>query len=70
MTQSGFPSEEFDLEQELRDLYNFPGTGYWSIESLYRKVKDDGFDVTRQQVRHLYKNKTQRWAWIGEKNIL
>ena len=45
-------TENFDLEQELRDLYHSPGTGYRSIENLYRKVKDDGFDVTRQQVRN------------------
>ena len=45
-------SEDFDLEQELRDLYYSPGTGYRSIESLYKKVKEDGFNVTRQQVRN------------------
>ena len=39
------------MEQELRDLYHSPGTGYRSIESLYKKVNEDGTKVTRQQVR-------------------
>ena len=33
------------------ELYHNPGTGYMSIESLYRKVKNDGFDVSCEQVR-------------------
>ena len=44
-------TDEFELEQELRDLYHNPGTGYRSVENLYKKVRDDGFKVTRQQVK-------------------
>ena len=44
-------TDEFDLEQELRDLYHNPGTGYRSVENLYKKVKEDGFKVTQQQVK-------------------
>ena len=39
-------TDEFDLEQELRDLYHNPGTGYRSVENLYKKVREDGFKVT------------------------
>ena len=52
LSDEEFDTEDFDLEQELRDLYHSPGTGYRSIENLYREVKDDGFDVTREQVRN------------------
>ena len=45
-------SDVFDLEQELRDLYHNPGTGYRSVESLFKKVKEDGFKVTRKQVKN------------------
>ena len=45
-------TDEFELEQELRDLYHNPGTGYISVENLYKKVKEDGFKVTRQQVKN------------------
>ena len=48
-------TDEFELEQELRDLYHNPGTGYRSIENLYKRVKDDGFKVTRQQVKNFLK---------------
>ena len=45
-------TDEFELEQELRDLYHNPGTGYRSVENLYKKVREDGFKVTRQQVKN------------------
>ena len=54
MTESKpeFDTEDLDLEQELRNLYHDPGTGYRSIENLYRKAKNKGFDVTRELVRN------------------
>ena len=67
---------DFDLEQEMRDLYHNPGTGYRSIESLYKKVKNDGFDVSHEQVkrlptnaRHLHKNISKGRTRIGKEKI-
>ena len=50
-SETEMTSSNFDLQQEMRNLYHNPGTGYRSIESLYRKVKNDGYDVSREQVR-------------------
>ena len=50
MTDETLSIDQFNLEQELRDTYYNPGTGYRSIDSLYRKVKGDGYKVTRRQV--------------------
>ena len=44
-------TEDFALEQELKDLYHSPRTGYRSIENLYRKVKEDFPHATREKVR-------------------
>ena len=45
----------FALKQELRDLYHSPRTGYRSIENLYRKVKEDFPNATREKVRNFLK---------------
>ena len=34
--------EEFVIEQELRDIYYNPDTGYQSVERLYQKAKEKG----------------------------
>ena len=52
---SDFDSEDLDLEQELRDLYHNPASGYRSIESLYQRAKDGGLNVSRKQVRNFLK---------------
>ena len=41
--------EEFVVEQELRDLYYNPKTGYQSAERLYQKAKE-GLKVSRKKV--------------------
>ena len=52
MNERAISTDEFELEQELRDLYHSPGTGYRSVENLYRRVREDGYKVTRQQVKN------------------
>ena len=47
-----FDTDDFHLEQGLRNLYHRPGSGYRSIETLYRRAKEKGFDVSRKQVRN------------------
>ena len=41
-----FDTDDFNLEQGLRNLYHRPGSGYRSIEALYRRAKEKGFDVS------------------------
>ena len=43
--------EEFIIEQELRNIYYNPSTGYQSIERLYQKAKESGLKVSRKLVR-------------------
>ena len=50
-TDEELETENFALEQVLRDLYHSPKTGYSSIENLYRKVKEDFPNATREKVR-------------------
>ena len=48
--------DELATNQELRrDLYHNPASGYRSIEFLYRKARDAGFKVSREQVRNFLK---------------
>ena len=42
--------EEFVIEQELRDLYYNPETGFQSAERLYQKAKEEGLKVSRKKV--------------------
>ena len=42
---------EFIIEQELRDIYYNPSTGYQSMERLYQKAKKSGSKVSRKLVK-------------------
>ena len=55
MSDEEFDTEYFDLEQELRDLYHSPASGYCSIESLYKRTKEKDLNVSRKQVRNFLK---------------
>ena len=44
-------TEEFVIEQELRDIYYNPNTGYQSAERLYQKAKENGLNVSRKIVK-------------------
>ena len=41
----------FVIEQELRDLYYNPETGFQSAEKLYQKAKEEGINVSRKIVK-------------------
>ena len=43
--------EEFVIEQELRDIYYNPDTGYQSAERLYQKAKEKGLNVSRKIIK-------------------
>ena len=43
--------QEFVIEQELRDIYYNPETGYQSAERVYQKAKENGLSVTRKIVK-------------------
>jgi transposase InsO family protein len=43
--------KDVELEQELRDIYYNPKTGYQSAERLYQKALAEGLGVTRKQVK-------------------
>ena len=47
--------EEFIVEQELRDIYYNPSTGYQSAERLYQKAKESGVKVSRALVKNWLK---------------
>ena len=47
--------EEFVIEQELRDIYYNPSTGYQSAERLYQKAKESGLKVSRALVKNWLK---------------
>ena len=47
--------EEFVIEQELRDLYYNPETGFQSAERLYQKAKEEGLKISRKNVREWLK---------------
>ena len=63
-------TDEFDPEPELRDLYHSPGTGFRSIESLYKRSNKDGIRVTKQQVKNFLRTQetcTKTKPKIGRK---
>ena len=41
----------FETEQYLKELYYNAATGYSSAQSLYKRAKDEGLDVSMNQVR-------------------
>ena len=43
--------KEVVIEQELRDIYHNPGTGYQFAERLYQKTKEKGLNVSRKIVQ-------------------
>ena len=43
--------KEFIIEQELRNIYYNPSTGYQSAERLYQKAKESGSKVSRKLVK-------------------
>ena len=43
--------KDFVVEQELRDLYYNPETGFQSAERLYQKAKEEGINVSRRIVK-------------------
>ena len=55
MTDETITADQFGLEQELRDLYYNPGTGFRSVNSLYRKVNENGYKASRRQVENFLK---------------
>ena len=44
-------SRDVEKEQELRNLYYDPMTGYQSRERLYQKAKEGGLNVNRREVK-------------------
>ena len=44
--------KEVIIEQELRDIYYNPKTGYQSAERLYQKAKEKGLNVSRKIVQN------------------
>ena len=46
---------EFVIEQQLRDFYYNPETGYQSAETLYQKAKEKGLNVSRKIVKEWLK---------------
>ena len=47
--------EDFVLEQELRDLYYNPETGFQSASRLFQKAKEEGLNVSRRKVNEWLK---------------
>ena len=47
--------KEFVIEQELRDIYYNPETGYQSAERLYQKAREEGINVSRKIVKEWLK---------------
>ena len=46
-----YMGDDIELEQELRDIYYNPNTGFQSAERLYIKVLENGLNVNRKQVK-------------------
>ena len=44
-------SRDVEKEQELRNLFYDPMTGYQSRERLYQKAKESGLNVSRREVK-------------------
>ena len=47
---------DIEKEQELREIYYNPKTGFQSAEKLYQKVLEDGLNVTRKEVKEWLKS--------------
>ena len=47
----GLKGKEIVIEQELRDIYYNPKTGYQSAEKPYQKAKENGLNVSRKIVQ-------------------
>ena len=43
--------DEFDINQELRELYHNPAVGYRGAEHSYETAKEEGLDESRTEVR-------------------
>ena len=48
--------DELDINQQLRDIYHSPAAGYRSIETLYKRAKEKGIEVTRKEVKSFLKS--------------
>ena len=44
------------MEQELRDIYCDPKTGFQSAERLYQKAVEDGIKINKTQVKEWLKS--------------
>ena len=47
----GAQADDVEKEQELRNLFYDPMTGYQSRERLYQKAKERGLNVSRPEVK-------------------
>ena len=48
--------DEFDTNQQLRDIYHSPAAGYRGIMDLYKRAKEQGIDVSQKQVKEFLKS--------------
>ena len=44
-------ARDVEKEQELRNIYYDPMTGYQSRERLYQKAKESGLKISRREVK-------------------
>ena len=42
------------MDDKIKNYFYDINTGYVSANKLYRKMKDDGYDVTRKQIKQFY----------------
>lgn len=50
-------TDEFETNQELRDFYHNPASGYRSIETLYKRANDEVINVSKEQVKNFLKTR-------------
>ena len=55
MSDDEISENEFDINQELRELYYSPADGYSGVNDLYRKARERGIPVSQRQVRDFLK---------------
>ena len=48
--------ESIDVEQQLREIYYDPETGFHGAETLWRKAKEKGLKISRRQVKGWLQN--------------
>ena len=48
--------DEFDVNQQLREVYHSPADGYSGVQDLYRKAKERDILITLKQVRNFLKS--------------